>query len=73
MSTHRLAYNLAMERDSQDRNSYDEEPLNDPIDDDPRVDRDRQEGAAEDYKPGLHSDDENVDYETRTHGDNRRI
>ncbi len=62
-----------MERDPQDRDRSDEDPLDDPINDDRLVDRDRQEGDAEDYKPGLHSDDENVDYETRTHGDNRRI
>ena len=73
-----LAYNLAMERDPQDHDRYGEDPLGDePLDqdrdDDRHVDRERREGASEDYKPGLHSDDEDVDYETRTHGDNRRI
>lgn len=58
-----------MERDPQDRDREDDDLL----DDERLADRERREGAAEDYKPGRHSDDENVDYETRTHGDNRRI
>lgn len=40
---------------------------------DEHVDGERQQGDAEEYKPGVGSDDENVDYETRTHGDTRRI
>lgn len=63
-----------MERDPQDHDRYDDDPLDDePLDDDRLVDTERREGAAEDYKPGLHSDSDDVDYETRTHGDNRRI
>ena len=68
-----------MDRDPRDHDRYDEDPLDDepiedsPVDEDRLVDPERREGSAEDYKPGLHTDDENVDYETRTHGNNRRI
>ena len=44
-----------------------------PQDRDELVDGERQQGEAEEYKPGVGSDDENVDYESRTHGDTRRI
>ena len=59
--------------DRDDDDSLDEEPMAGDRDNDRLVDAERREGSAEDYKPGLHSDDESVDYETRTHGDNRRI
>ena len=63
-----------MERDPRDDDRDEDDPLeDDPVDDDRLVDTERREGDAENYKPGLHSDDGNVDYETRTHGDNRRI
>jgi hypothetical protein len=37
------------------------------------IDRERKQGDAEEYKPGVASDDDNVDFETRTHGNTRRI
>lgn len=62
-----------MERDPQDRDRDDDLLDDEPLDNDRLADRERREGAGEDYKPGRHSDDEDVDYEIRTHGDNRRI
>ena len=63
-----------MEHDPRNYDPYADDSVDDePMDDDQFVDTDRREGAAEDYKPGTHSDDVDVDYETRTHGDNRRI
>jgi hypothetical protein len=38
-----------------------------------RLDPDRIRGEAEDYKATYGPDDETVDYEKRTHGENRRI
>ena len=37
------------------------------------INRERQQGDAEEFKPGVDSEDDNVDYETRTHGNTRRI
>ena len=44
-----------------------------PQDSDELVDDERKRGDAEEYKPGVGSDDDDVDYETRTHGNTRRI
>jgi hypothetical protein len=64
-----------MERDRQDdEDPQEDEPMEGSLSSDDRlVDPERRIGSAEDYKPGLHSDDKDVDYETRTHGNNRRI
>jgi hypothetical protein len=37
------------------------------------IDPERRQGDAEEYKPGVGAEDDNVDFETRTHGNTRRI
>ena len=44
-----------------------------PHNSDELLDNERQQSDAEEYKPGVSSDDDSVDYETRTHGNTRRI
>lgn len=44
-----------------------------PQEDDKMLDGERQQGDAEEYKPGIGSEDDDVDFETRTHGNTRRI
>ena len=46
---------------------------NQPQDPDDLVDSEHQQGDAEEFKPGVGADDADVDYETRTHGNTRRI
>jgi hypothetical protein len=37
------------------------------------IDPERRQGDAEEYKPGVASNDDTVDFETRVHGNTRRI
>ena len=62
-----------MERKLQNDGRSDDDALEDLVDDHLLIDAEHRYGTAEDYKPEIHSDDENVDYETRTHGANRRM
>ena len=62
-----------MERKPQNDGHSDDDTLEDLVNENLLIDAERRYGTAEDYKPEVHSDDEDVDYETRTHGANRRI
>ena len=62
-----------MDREPPNHVYPDDDSLEDLINEHRLIDSERRYGTAEDYKPETHSDDETVDYETRTHGTNRRI